>query len=51
MGLKNMKELNFASPNWVYLLKSVKNWLCEPESIKRWLKTVFPEFKILIDLD
>jgi hypothetical protein len=27
MGVKNMEVLNFASPKWVYMLKSVEKWL------------------------
>jgi hypothetical protein len=29
LGLRNMEVLNFASPKWVYILKSVEKWLCK----------------------
>jgi hypothetical protein len=29
-----MKMLNFASPKWVYMLKSVEKWLCKTRKNK-----------------
>jgi hypothetical protein len=29
LGLKNMEVLNFASPKWAYMFKSVEKWLCK----------------------
>jgi hypothetical protein len=32
--LRNMKVLNFASPKWVYMWKSVEKWLCKTRKYK-----------------
>jgi hypothetical protein len=29
-----MEVLNFASPKWVYMLKSVEEWLCKTRKYK-----------------
>jgi hypothetical protein len=34
LGPRNMEVLNFASPKWVYMLKSVEKWLSKTRKYK-----------------
>jgi hypothetical protein len=34
LSRRNIEVLNFTSPNWVYMLKSVEKWLCKTRKYK-----------------
>jgi hypothetical protein len=34
LGLRNMEVLDYASPKYVYTIKSVENWLCNTRKYK-----------------